>query len=140
LGAAPARVKDRLQAATTTTTKRSTAMDEGALNASAIPIIDFGPFLDGSNKHEVAGKMVSSFKEIGFVYLMNHGIPTEKSAEMFEWVGIDVLSVRYQMNYGSLSPRDFLRNLWRLRSWRLIRRLGHITEVSCATVAQLELS
>ncbi|KAJ7812651.1 thymine dioxygenase [Mycena olivaceomarginata] len=60
-------------------------MDEGTLNASAIPIIDFGPFLDGSNKHEVAGKMVSSFKEIGFVYLMNHGIPTEKSAEMFEW-------------------------------------------------------
>ncbi|KAJ7319410.1 thymine dioxygenase [Mycena albidolilacea] len=60
-------------------------MDEGTLNASAIPIIDFGPFLDGFNKHEVAGKMVSSFKEIGFVYLMNHGIPTEKSAEMFEW-------------------------------------------------------
>ncbi|KAJ7696902.1 thymine dioxygenase [Mycena olivaceomarginata] len=40
-------------------------MDEGTLNASAFQSLTSVPFLDGSNKQEVAGKMVSSFKEIG---------------------------------------------------------------------------
>ncbi|KAF8188902.1 thymine dioxygenase [Mycena galopus ATCC 62051] len=53
--------------------------------STQISVVDFGPFLDGSAKQEVADKMVSAFKEIGFVYLINHGIPEQKSAQMFEW-------------------------------------------------------
>ncbi|KAJ7657045.1 thymine dioxygenase [Mycena rosella] len=36
------------------------------VDSSGIAIIDFGPFLDGSNKQEVADQILSSFKEIGF--------------------------------------------------------------------------
>ncbi|KAF8188900.1 thymine dioxygenase [Mycena galopus ATCC 62051] len=53
--------------------------------STQISVVDFGPFLDGSAKQEVADKMVSAFKEIGFVYLINHGIPEQKRAQMFEW-------------------------------------------------------
>ncbi|KDQ14484.1 hypothetical protein BOTBODRAFT_32614 [Botryobasidium botryosum FD-172 SS1] len=50
-----------------------------------IPIVNFGPFLDGSNKQAVADAMLESFKSIGFVYLVNHGLPQEKIDEMFAW-------------------------------------------------------
>jgi isopenicillin N synthase-like dioxygenase len=55
-------------------------------DASNIPILDFGAFLDGSNKQEVADAVLDSFKQVGFVYLVNHGLPQEKIASMFEWV------------------------------------------------------
>ncbi|KAJ7676988.1 thymine dioxygenase [Mycena polygramma] len=51
---------------------------------SGIALIDFAPFLDGSNKEEVAHQMLESFKKIGFVYLLNHGISPERTAQMFE--------------------------------------------------------
>ncbi|KAJ7118265.1 thymine dioxygenase [Mycena epipterygia] len=52
-------------------------------NSSGIAVVDFAPFLDGSNKQAVADEILSSFKEIGFVYLVNHGIPPERIAKMF---------------------------------------------------------
>ncbi|THU81631.1 thymine dioxygenase [Dendrothele bispora CBS 962.96] len=52
---------------------------------SDIQIIDFKPFLDGSNKTEVAKAILDSFKETGFVYLVNHGVPQNKIDGMFEW-------------------------------------------------------
>ncbi|KAK7045139.1 thymine dioxygenase [Favolaschia claudopus] len=57
---------------------------ERSCNASLIPVIDFAAFLDESTKHAVAGEMLQSFKDIGFVYLINHGIPQAKVTEMFE--------------------------------------------------------
>ncbi|KAJ7155226.1 thymine dioxygenase [Mycena filopes] len=48
-----------------------------------IAVLDFAPFLDGSNKRDVGTKMLAAFQDIGFVYLTNHGIPTERVAEMF---------------------------------------------------------
>ncbi|KAJ7464086.1 thymine dioxygenase [Mycena latifolia] len=51
--------------------------------ASGIAIVDFSPFLDGSSKQEVGDKIVSSFQEIGFVYLINHGIPVARVEKMF---------------------------------------------------------
>ncbi|KAJ6609998.1 thymine dioxygenase [Mycena sp. CBHHK59/15] len=59
-------------------------MASEALNDTGIAIVDFAPFLDGSSKKEVADSILSSFKEVGFVYLLNHGIPQERIAEMFE--------------------------------------------------------
>ncbi|KAJ6523098.1 Clavaminate synthase-like protein [Mycena vulgaris] len=53
------------------------------VNNSGIAIVDFSPFTDGSNKQEVADKILASFKEIGFVYLVNHRIASERVAKMF---------------------------------------------------------
>jgi isopenicillin N synthase-like dioxygenase len=51
-----------------------------------INVIDFGAFLDGSRKQEVADAIVQSFKDIGFVYLINHGLELQKVESMFDWV------------------------------------------------------
>ena len=42
--------------------------------ASSVKTIDFGPFLDGSDRQGVANAILDSFKSIGFVYLVNHGL------------------------------------------------------------------
>lgn len=55
-------------------------------DAHGISVVDFKPFLDGSAKEDVAKAILDSFKRVGFVYLVNHGIPPEKSKAMFEWV------------------------------------------------------
>ncbi|KAJ7123311.1 Clavaminate synthase-like protein [Mycena crocata] len=51
---------------------------------SGISVVDFAPFLDGSNKQAVADAILSSFKRVGFVYLLNHGIPPHWVAKMFD--------------------------------------------------------
>ncbi|KAJ7731565.1 Clavaminate synthase-like protein [Mycena maculata] len=56
---------------------------ENLVADSGIAIIDFAPFLDASNKQDVADRMLASFKDIGFIYLINHGIPPERIAQMF---------------------------------------------------------
>ena len=53
---------------------------------SAVKVVDFGLFLDGSDKKGVADAILNSFKSIGFVYLINHGLDEGKIASMFEWV------------------------------------------------------
>jgi isopenicillin N synthase-like dioxygenase len=53
---------------------------------TSVKVVDFGPFLDGSDRQGVADAVLESFKSIGFVYLANHGLPREKVASMFEWV------------------------------------------------------
>ncbi|KIP04361.1 hypothetical protein PHLGIDRAFT_76061 [Phlebiopsis gigantea 11061_1 CR5-6] len=53
--------------------------------AGVISVVDFGPFLDNSAKQQVADAIVQSFKDTGFVYLINHGLPQEKVDEMFGW-------------------------------------------------------
>ncbi|GJE85125.1 thymine dioxygenase [Phanerochaete sordida] len=53
--------------------------------AGGISVVDFGSFLDGSRKQEVADAIVQSFKDIGFVYLINHGLAEAKVDSMFDW-------------------------------------------------------
>ncbi|KAJ7241894.1 hypothetical protein B0H12DRAFT_1132914 [Mycena haematopus] len=70
-----------------------------------IPIIDFQEYQEGSSKEKKAAatKIVSAFKESGFIYLSNHGIPAAtienafaKSAEFFR-MPVDVKeSLRWQ--------------------------------------------
>ncbi|KAJ7128825.1 Clavaminate synthase-like protein [Mycena crocata] len=50
---------------------------EAALKHLEIAVVDFPPFLDGSNKQAVADSIIGSFKTIGFVYLLNHAIPLD---------------------------------------------------------------
>lgn len=52
---------------------------------SGIPVVDFGPFRDGTRKQEVADAILRSFKEVGFVYLVNHGVPQEKMDGIIGW-------------------------------------------------------
>ena len=54
--------------------------------AGGISVVDFGPFLDGSRKQQVADAIVQSFKDVGFVYLVNHGLAQAKVDDMFDWV------------------------------------------------------
>ncbi|EPQ53023.1 Clavaminate synthase-like protein [Gloeophyllum trabeum ATCC 11539] len=54
-------------------------------DAGDISILDFGPFLDGTNKQAVADAVLASFREMGFVYLVNHGLPQDKIDGMFGW-------------------------------------------------------
>jgi len=46
---------------------------------SEIPVIDFGPFLNGADeaREEVAARIGAACREAGFFYLKNHGIPDE---------------------------------------------------------------
>ncbi|CDK25859.1 unnamed protein product [Kuraishia capsulata CBS 1993] len=54
---------------------------------STVPIIDFGKFLNGSEAERklIAGDMVKVMREVGFMYLVNHGIAQELINEMFAW-------------------------------------------------------
>jgi isopenicillin N synthase-like dioxygenase len=53
------------------------------LEESGVAVVDFSAFLDGSNKQGVADAISSSFKDVGFVCLLNHGIPLEMIAKIF---------------------------------------------------------
>ncbi|KAH9841554.1 Clavaminate synthase-like protein [Rhodofomes roseus] len=54
-------------------------------DVNGIPIISLAAFLNASNKQAVAEAMLDSFKTIGFVYLVDHGVPKEKIDGMFDW-------------------------------------------------------
>ena len=53
---------------------------------SPLKVVDFRPFIDGSDKQGVADAIVESFKTTGFVYLINHTLPDKKVATVYEWV------------------------------------------------------
>ena len=64
-------------------------------NVDGIAVLDFGVFLFGSEakKQAVAAAMLDSFKKTRFVYLVNHGIPSEKISSMFQWVRFSCATV-----------------------------------------------
>lgn len=57
-------------------------------DAHGISVVDFKPFLEGSAKQDVANAILDSFKRVGFVYLVNHGIPEDKIKGIFDWVRV----------------------------------------------------
>jgi isopenicillin N synthase-like dioxygenase len=54
------------------------------------PVVDFGKFLNGSaaEKRNAAKEIDGAFRDLGFVYLKNHGVPQEKVDDCFNWVGL----------------------------------------------------
>jgi isopenicillin N synthase-like dioxygenase len=50
-----------------------------------IPLIDFAPFLagDGAARRKVAGEIAAACETIGFLYLVNHGVPAAKLEAVF---------------------------------------------------------
>jgi isopenicillin N synthase-like dioxygenase len=45
------------------------------LDADAIPVIDIGPLRDGSDPQGVAAALYRASRDVGFLYVANHGIP-----------------------------------------------------------------
>ena len=58
-------------------------MTTGAFKS--IPIVDFGPFLNGSKEQRqlVAVEIGKACRNVGFFYLKNHGIPEELFQQVF---------------------------------------------------------
>jgi hypothetical protein len=53
-----------------------------------IPVVDFAKAADGTReeKEQVAKSIDYAFRNVGFVYLKNHGVPLEMVDECFDWV------------------------------------------------------
>lgn len=56
------------------------------MTTTAVPIIDIGPFLKGSEtrKRAVAERVDRACEEIGFLIVVGHGVPAELVADMYE--------------------------------------------------------
>lgn len=56
-----------------------------------IPVVDFSAFISGGpGQSEKIGKEVFvAFRDVGFVYLKDHGLSQEIVDEAFSWVRID---------------------------------------------------
>ncbi len=54
----------------------------------AIPIIDLEPMRSGTCKeaHETGKKVFEAFRDVGFAYIKNHGLPQDLLDQAFEWV------------------------------------------------------
>jgi isopenicillin N synthase-like dioxygenase len=57
-----------------------------SLNTTIVKVVDFSPFLDGTDRQGVSNAILDSFKTTGFVYLVNHGLPQSRIDSMFSWV------------------------------------------------------
>ncbi|KAH9476482.1 Proline hydroxylase buaE [Psilocybe cubensis] len=64
-------------------------LQSAALATNLVPVVDFGPFIDPTSpaeqKEKAAKEILQSFQEIGFVYLINHGLDADKIDGMFGW-------------------------------------------------------
>lgn len=56
-------------------------------DTSTIPLVDFSPFVNGGKEEQerAAQQIDNAFRDVGFVYLENHGVPKEKVEECFAW-------------------------------------------------------
>lgn len=54
----------------------------------AIPIIDLEPMHSGTaeDARETGRQVFEAFRDVGFAYIKNHGLPQEVIDQAFEWV------------------------------------------------------
>lgn len=52
-----------------------------------IPTVDFSPWKnsDWDSRLRVANELVGACKDVGFVYIINHGLPDSQLEEAFDW-------------------------------------------------------
>ncbi|EJT99994.1 flavonol synthase/flavanone 3-hydroxylase [Dacryopinax primogenitus] len=58
------------------------------LAGNVVPVVDFSEFINPPSpeiKQAVANRIVKAFCTVGFVYLVNHGIPLESIDECYDW-------------------------------------------------------
>lgn len=55
--------------------------------SSSIPVVDLGPWRDGSaaDRRRVAAELTDACRRVGFVYVAHHGVPADLLAEAFGW-------------------------------------------------------
>ena len=58
--------------------------NESSRTCGEIPILDMSPLVDGSNIQELAKKLRSACKDIGFFYAVNHGVSNTVITNAFE--------------------------------------------------------
>jgi isopenicillin N synthase-like dioxygenase len=53
-----------------------------------IPVVDFAKAMNGTReeRENIAQSLDDAFRNVGFVYLKNHGVPPEMVNECFDWV------------------------------------------------------
>ncbi|KAL6705325.1 hypothetical protein ACN47E_007135 [Coniothyrium glycines] len=75
------------QVATSTTFVLLHTCIESSYTMRDIPIVDFGAFLHGDEpaRKKVARDIDTAFRDVGFVYLTNHGVPKDKIEQCFAW-------------------------------------------------------
>ncbi len=64
----------------------SDRLDQGDGDSDFVKSVDFGMFINGSDKEYVADTLLNSLRTTGFVYLVNHGLRQDKVEDMFELV------------------------------------------------------
>ena len=103
-----------------------------------IAIVNFSPFIDGTNKQGVADALLDSFKSVGFAYVVNHGLPKDKIESMFDWVRT-VLCLPHPSWTHILysSPRSSSRSRWRPRCSRRTLRRACTLEVGWSYASEL---
>lgn len=54
----------------------------------SIPVVDFAPARtsSGEDRRRVAKELYEAFKNVGFAYVKNHGVPQAVVDEAFVWV------------------------------------------------------
>ncbi|KAI1274091.1 hypothetical protein F5Y07DRAFT_374543 [Xylaria sp. FL0933] len=83
----------KMTTSTSTATSTSTTHASTPANSStnAIPVVDLGPWYSGDSasvserKRIIAAELVEACRAVGFVYVVNHGMPEELVEEAFVW-------------------------------------------------------
>ena len=68
-------------------TMKMTPLNATDTENTGIPVLDFFSFRHGSTEEsqQVATALFEAFRDVGFVYLRNHGLPQEIVDEAFSW-------------------------------------------------------
>jgi isopenicillin N synthase-like dioxygenase len=62
-------------------------MEKRDITMSSLPIIDFGKWSKGTaeERQQVAEQLATACRQVGFVYIINHGVQDEILDEAFGW-------------------------------------------------------
>lgn len=67
-------------------------------NVNQIPVVDFAAFRSGTPNEtkEIANSLYEAFRDVGFVYLKNHGVPQDVVDEAFTWVSSLCICIQFR--------------------------------------------